>query len=314
MLRKTLTLLIATVVIASCASRTPAPVIDRSRVSEFAYERTVATCPADSEIEFCHVVKRGDTLYGISRQYDVKVIEIASRNGVHAPFIIKPGDFLVIRDVGRQTPNETVQVAAVTPISKTVDRLSKRETAAKDAKVNTKSTSTKKSGPQIAQKNDKKTTAKVASITPKRNDDTPKAATSLTKRTTPTHTGWQWPVPYEPTKVTGPLTALDYELNDGIEVLSASSGKVIYAGAGLNKFKHLVIVDTGTRHLVAYEFNTDHAIKEGQQLKLGDPITRITKPKDTPNDQGRYRQFHFEIWANGKPLNPNRVIGVVASN
>ena len=298
--RKGLLLCVAVALLASCASRTPAPIVDRSRQSEYAFEESTPVCAAASEEEFCHVVVKGDTLYAISRKYDVKVVEIASRNNVRAPFIIKPGEYLIVRDITKELPSEPNQVTEKeTP--PTTQQAAPRPTK----QVTIETTDTAPSGTTPTPKRSSAVSEKAVETLP---------PPSMKTRDTPTYTGWQWPVPYEPTRGEGTITALDYVLNDGVEVLSASAGKVIYAGAGLNKFKHLVIIDTGTRHLVAYEFNTDHAIREGQLLKLGQLITRIVRPAGVTNDQGRYRQFHFEIWANGKPLNPNQVIGVVAAN
>ena len=288
-----------------CSVRTPAPVIDKSRQSAHAYVVTSNLCQANQAGEFCHVVEKGDTLYAISRRYGAKVVEIASRNGIKAPYIIKPGQRLIVRseiDTTQQVISQTSSPRSFSQTKVTTTKPSETATATTRRSVATQP-QPKRANTRTKQTRSSTTTESAPTVTP------------LKPILNRPHAGWQWPVAYQPLKGKGSNTAWDYMLLDGVEIVSATSGKVIYAGAGLNKFKHLVIVDTGTRYLLAYEFNSGHSIQEGQQLKTGQLITRIEKPSGLQIDsQERYKQFHFEIWANGKPVNPTTVIGVVAKN
>ena len=283
-----------------CAVRSPAPVIDKSRQSGQAYVVSENPCKADQPGEFCHVVEKGDTLYAISRKYGAKVVEIASRNGIQAPYIIKPGQRLIVR------PQDAVAVSQITSSSKQQTR-----------RVTTKSAPVKPtpSTNQVATKAPAKPSSSSKSSVSRPKPSTSTKAVKLVPIKSNPHPGWHWPVAYRPLPPSGPNTAWDYMLDEGVEIVAATSGKVIYAGAGLNKFKHLVIVDSGARYLLAYEFNSGHSMREGQQLSAGQLITKIERPSGLQVDsQERYKQFHFEIWANGKPVNPNSVLGVVARN
>lgn len=320
------------VLLLGCVAENPAPVIDKSRQSEHAYSESEPACKVRTAEEFCHVVERGDTLYSISRRYDLKVVEIASRNNISAPFIIRPDEMLVVRDGSRDFVGTAVTVAQVQSEDLVTNIPQPRQTApARTTPARTTSSQPVESTPARRAADNASSAPQKAPQTTTQNATTPssRATTSSNRggamsvnspkprmqlRTTSTKSGWQWPVPFEPQKGSS-KSGLDYVLADGVEVVAAIAGKVIYAGAGLNKFRHLIIVDTNSAHLVAYEFNTNHAISEGQQLKRGELITRIEPTTNAASaEAGRHQQFHFEIWANGKPLNPNSVIASVAQN
>ena len=295
--------LVCLVLLAGCVAQTPAPVIDKSRQSEYAYVENERICRAYTDDEFCHVVARGDTLFSISRRYGLSVVEIASRNNIKAPFIIRPGDLLVVRPSVDQVvanPPVPAQATEVTPNPRATPANQTNVLGSREIqRVEPVATVTPTQPTRIVQSAAQAVNEPVA------------AAHKMTLRTSRTNPGWQWPVPDEPLPNSS-ANGLDYVLADKTEIVAAISGKVIYAGAGLNKFRDLIIVDTGTSYLVAYEFNTSHAIKEGQQLQRGEVITRIAATG--PAEDDRHQHFRFEIWAGGKPLNPNSVISPVARN
>jgi LysM repeat protein len=63
------------------------------------YAGQVLKIPADvpgPTPEFAHLVHRGETLTGIARQYGLSPAELAAANGLAAPYVIYPGQELVI--------------------------------------------------------------------------------------------------------------------------------------------------------------------------------------------------------------------------
>lgn len=309
----------ALVVLAACATtppKKPAVVIDKSRQSEHAYAKSVVQCQAQTDEEFCHVVERGDSLYSISRRYGLKVVEIASRNKIEAPYIIRPKDLLVVRlgSPSPSTPPPQVRIQqpvaiATKPVEPTNRTTQNTATRAQPRKPSTTSAARPRPTTPAAQKPATPSTAKPTVKTPPK--PMPKRVATPVKtmpQSTPTKTNWRWPVPYKPLPSSNE-TGLDYRLPDGTKIVAATKGKVIYAGAGLNKYRHLIIVDSQTSYLVAYEFNTSHSIKEGQNLSSGETIANLAPDASSEGSAGdRYQLFHFEVWRNGKALNPQRVI------
>ena len=313
MYRSSLAAAFVALFVIGCVSHEPAPVIDKSQQSEHAFQDSVRrVCQANPPMEFCHVVQRGDTLYSISRMHGLKVVEVASRNSIQAPFVIRPGDLLVVRNgnprqaqpIVRAQPQQ-VETPRVNRLQRVVQqqrprptRTASRPSAQQPIKPTV--TSKPKSPPKVA------VAPAVKNVKPKVAAK-PKPKPSSPPQTVKAKPGWQWPVPFTPL-ASSDKTALNYQLSDGTEVVAASSGRVIYAGAGLNKYKHLIIIDSGKSHLVAYEFNTPHGIEEQERVQRGDRITRITGGSAEGEEAQRQRQFRFEIWSNGKPLNPKTVI------
>ena len=103
-------------------------------------------------------------------------------------------------------------------------------------------------------------------------------------------------------KVTGEFS----ETNKGIDiagkvgepVLSASDGKVVYAGNSLRGYGNLVIVKHDNTYLTAYAHNSKLLVKEGDTVRKGQKIAEMGDTDATST------KLHFELRVNGKPVNP----------
>lgn len=110
---------------------------------------------------------------------------------------------------------------------------------------------------------------------------------------------WQWPV-------RGKITQSFSSRNKGINlsntyqspIYAAADGEVVYAGNGLKRYGHLVIIKHNESYLSAYAFNDQLFVQEGDYVKAGQQIATMGK---TP--AGKI-QLHFEIRKNGKSINP----------
>lgn len=113
---------------------------------------------------------------------------------------------------------------------------------------------------------------------------------------------WRYPVRARPVREFGNGShGLDYSLPEDTLIRAASSGVVVYAGPGLGGFRHLVIVETSERHLVAYGINAPPLLRKGDLINRGETVTRIT------NDPAA-GDFRFEIRERGKPVDPRSLI------
>ena len=73
---------------------------------------------------------------------------------------------------------------------------------------------------------------------------------------------------------------------------------VVYAGGGLRGYGKLVIVKHSDRFLSAYGHNEAILVKEGQEVKAGQVVSRLGKTN------GDEYLLHFEIRRDGKPQDP----------
>ncbi|RNE94008.1 LysM peptidoglycan-binding domain-containing protein [Marichromatium sp. AB32] len=113
---------------------------------------------------------------------------------------------------------------------------------------------------------------------------------------------WEWPID-------GPVVQ-DFRNADrtrqgiriggrvGLQVRAAAPGKVVYSGSGLKGYGNLIIVKHSEKYLSAYGFNRKLFVKEGAQVKRGQPLAEIGQSPD-----GAYL-LHFEIRRHGTAVDP----------
>jgi len=101
-------------VLSGCAPIVPAPTI----------ERVIVPIDRDSRRVYHYHVRSGDTLYAISRLHGLSVDQIAQMNDIAAPYVIHPGQRLVVDyklisqeatssgDEARNKPNESVSLTS----------------------------------------------------------------------------------------------------------------------------------------------------------------------------------------------------------
>ena len=111
---------------------------------------------------------------------------------------------------------------------------------------------------------------------------------------------WRTPVNAMPVRDFGDgSVGLDYSLPPDTVIRAASSGVVVYAGPGIGGFRHLVIVKTSKRHLVAYAFDASPLLRQGEAVNQGDTVARAATDAT---------DFHFEIRDRGTPVDPRSLI------
>ncbi len=117
--------------------------------------------------------------------------------------------------------------------------------------------------------------------------------------------GWIWPIK-------GPVvsgysakgglnTGIDIKSKLGESVVAASDGEVVFAGNELKGYPNLVIVKHGARYLSAYSNNHTLLVKEGDKVRKGQPIAYMGKVPEAT-------RLHFEIRADGKPIDPQQLL------
>jgi len=256
----------------SSTSTNSARVVDRNA--------PVAKRPATTSGQY--VVRPGDTLYSIAFRYGWDYKDLAARNGIAAPYTIRPGQAIRFdgRSSGPASATTTVVTTSSSPSSKTTITTRPAGTPAKP--VTTPAT-------------------KPLTTTP-----APVVATSTAPAQVPAAEravgGWGWPA-------TGVLIgkfASNGSLNKGIDiagdlgqpVFAAADGAVVYAGSGLRGYGELIIIKHSDTYVSAYGHNRRLLVREGQQVKAGQTIAEMGS---TGTDRVK---LHFEIRRQGKPVDP----------
>ncbi len=219
-----------------------------------------------------YVVRPGDTLFSIAFRYGWDYKDLAARNGIAAPYTIRPGQSIRFNAPGS---GSSKVVTSTSPSSKT--------------------TVTRRPAGTPAPAKSAGTVAATPAATP----STAPVQVPAAERSSG---GWAWPA-------NGVLIgkfASNGSLNKGIDiagdlgqpVFAASDGSVVYAGSGLRGYGELVIIKHNETYVSAYGHNRRLLVREGQQVKVGQTIAEMGS---TGTDRVK---LHFEIRRLGKPVDP----------
>lgn len=225
-------------------------------------------------------VRKGDTIYALSRRHDVTVRAIIRANRLKAPYLLYPGQRLKSPATGRHTVKK----------GDTIYSLSRRY------RVDMTS---------LARLNHLKRPY-ILSIGQRLN--VPGGVVSARKIPPPppqSGKGFMWPVK-------GPLLssfgakAKGYH-NDGINIAAksgsyvraADSGVVVHAGSKIKGFGQLILLRHRNGWITAYAHNSSLLVGKGQAVKRGQAIARV----GTSGGVNR-PQLHFEMRKGARAVNP----------
>ena len=305
----------APALLAACLAHPPAPVSERSLVR--------------GPLPDVYTVQKHDTLYSVAWRYELDVDELAARNGIEPPYVIKTGQRIAVtgtapppkqtapprRDPAPAKPSAANRSAANPRIETgrpadgkvpptTVPEAVAKPTAKPTAVVVPKPTVSPTVAPVKPPVGEPvESPPSAAPAKPAVADPTPTATVRPTVPPTVAPGAWRSPVAAKPVRgFGGGSKGLDYSLRKGTLIQAATSGAVVYAGPGLGGFRHLVIVKASERHLVAYGVNVSPNLKEGDAVRIGDAVARA----GSGTTGG---QFHFEIRDRGTPVDPSPLLG-----
>jgi murein DD-endopeptidase MepM/ murein hydrolase activator NlpD len=276
------------------APRTPAP-------APAAVAEVRPTADAPSDWNGSHTMAPGESLYKVSRQYNVKTAELQRVNGITDPRRIRPGHVLKVPGAaGASSPAEPSRtVAAAKP----------------EADPPAKIASTTQ--PTIINGGEKRVAALPAAgvsdapavaAAPQPSASAPAAKPVQVVTVNPADGASQrlrWPVKGK--VISGFGQRADGTHNDGInlavplgtEVHAAEDGVVAYAGSELKGYGNLVLLRHDNGWVTAYAHNDEMMVKRGDKVSRGQIIAKAGK-----SGQVEQPQVHFELRQGAKPVDP----------
>ena len=205
-------------------------------------ERSIAYAPVSPDQKWVKAEK-GDTLYGLSRRYDVSVDRLAQLNQLKKPYVIKPGQTIFLK------PLNTGSHSAKTT-----------------AKTTAKSTS--KSGSHTTSKPTQYAQSQARSISwPKTVRWQRPANGKIVKKFS---------------RNRNDAKGIDIAGKKGSAIVASADGKVVYSGNGLISYGNLIIIKHNKTFLSAYAYNRKLLVKEGDMVKAGQRIAEMGN-KDKSN-------------------------------
>ena len=257
-------------------------------------------------------VQKGDTLYNISRRYNVPIRDIIETNHLTPPYLLYVGRVLRMPVARYHTVvhgdtlysisrNYNVDVTTLSKLNNLQEPYALR-VGQKLALPGSIGESTVVSESISATNKSATTTSSSFSSSVK---SQPVTSSAKAKPTAYRKNKFAWPLKGSVISRYGAIGK--GRSNDGINikaplgtiVKAADSGKVAYAGNELKGFGNLILIQHDDGWITAYAHNSSFLVKKGQRVQKGTPIAKVgsSGSVNTP-------QLHFEVRSGKKPLNP----------
>jgi lipoprotein NlpD len=305
---------LACALIAGCETPYRAPVVERTVTRS-----AKPAAPAPEQKPETYTVKRGDTLYSIALDNGLDYRDLAARNNISDPSVLKPGMVLRLRQPAPQPearsavqPEASVQVQPIAAAGAVEARsLGGDARAAAEAPrgaVEPRATAEAqraagdlKSGPKaIKLPYSEENLALLLRQSPQKPEPKIEAPGQEPNNAPSSDTvDWMWPA-------SGRVVAgFSKGTNKGVDilgklgdpVLASASGRVTYIGT-VRGYGKLVIIKHNATYLSAYAHNRSVLVKEGDNVVKGQKIAEIGNT-DSPQVK-----LHFEIRRLGEPVDP----------
>lgn len=319
--------------LAGCASKAPVPVADSQSPSRIEAIKSVQPVAPAGKV---HVVKKGDTLFGIAREHGLNPRDLSAWNNLDNNNRISVGQQLrlappVVAPTTQSAATVTTDGTEVRPIAASGAVLARPLDGASAApaagavppapSLLPGNTETLKRGPKggklpYSEENLARLKGEPAPVAaqpapPAAAPAAPPPEKPATPSAQPVATGsdWGWPA-------TGKLLAnfsdgnagtqglnrgIDLAGNMGDPVLAAAPGKVIFVGV-YPKHGNLVVLLHAEGYSSVYAHNSRVLVKEGQMVKRGQRIA------DLGNSDADQPKLHFEVRQQGKPVDPMKFL------
>lgn len=257
-------------------------------------------------------VQKGDTLYSISRRYDVPLREVIEINNLRPPYALRIGQ--VVR-----LPSARYHVVAK---GDTLYNISKRYNVDMNSLSRTNNLDTPyslKIGQRLLLPGtvvSKPAASSYVANTPKATSgwkSSNKSVSSGSRKATPAYSTpvkkrtskFAWPVRGQVISKFGPIAkgrnndGINIKTSLGTAVNAADAGTVAYAGNELKGFGNLILIKHNDGWITAYAHNDRLLVRKGQKVRKNEKIATVGSTGGVSSPQ-----LHFEIRAGKKAVNP----------
>ena len=264
-------------------------------------------------------VLKGDTVYSLSRKYNVPTRALIETNNLKAPFLLSPGQRLKLPPASIHVVQKGDTIYSISRRYNVDMSLLARQNALKapyniyegqflklpGSIVEYKETQVQAASvqkpvkPSAGKRSAQKTTGKQTKKTAQ------KTSVRLPAPPTRSKAKFAWPVDGKVMTKFGSAGAgrhndgINIKVNEGVSVRASENGVVAYAGNELKGFGNLLLIKHADGWITAYAHNASLLVKRGQTVTRGQPIA---KAGHTGN--AKEAQLHFEIRKGTKAVDP----------
>ena len=210
---------------------------------------------------------KGDTLYSIAFRLGIDFRELAARNDIQRPYIIKVGQMLRTANKGPQPEKQS-------------------------SKLDSSQTITPKKSNKSGPKQSKVTSVTKPSSKSRVSNDIVSNVQSVSR--------WRWPSAGKIIRMysSNRHKGIDIAGKRGDPVKAVAAGKVVYAGTGVTGYGSLLIIKHNETYLSAYGHNERLLVSENMNIRAGQQIATMgSSGTDTV-------KLHFELRRRGRPIDP----------
>ena len=234
-----------------------------------------------------HEVKRGDTLFSISRKYGVPVDALRDANDIENADAIQVGTRLRIPDQYEVVRGDTLySIARRHGLS--VDRLRNLNRLSEDDVLRV---GDRLYVPGLGS-GDRGAVARVE----------PRGRTtegSERVNGSESQSEYYWPHPGERARTEGKFPGVAIRGDRGDDIVAVAAGTVVYAGPH-SSFGRVVFIQSATGHVYVYAGNESIAVEVGESVEAG---SRIGSLGTVPGESAA--QLYFGVWKDNRFLDPN---------
>ncbi len=222
-----------------------------------------------------HVVRRGETLYGVARRYGLKPQQVAAENRLAAPYTLKPGQRLAIPTAASSVSDSQVATAPQ-----------------------------RSDAPRVTLKMVKNAINAATSET-----DVPRPV-AVGEPPARSQSQFLWPVRGQIISNFGAKRGglkndgINIAAARGTRVLAAENGVVAYAGNELRGFGNLLLIKHADGWVSAYAHNEAIVVRRGQRVRRGQAVARVGSTGSVSKPQ-----LHFELRKGSRALDPVELLG-----
>lgn len=308
-------------------------VIAKEKVKEIKVAKTVVQEPVQrtstTRVDLQEItVQKGDTLYSLSRKYEIPVNDLAVMNKISSPFNLSVGQKIKVPKL-ENVKTASVSEIKVVPVkqSNTPTKIVPAKKVVRQAVVKEIKTPTVKETKMATSSVAKNTAVKTQGSTSVKNTTKTATQTKVVAKSAPqqkissnpkkqlpkvaarSSSKFSWPVRG---KILSAYGAKNNGLfNDGINIAAtkgtlvkaAENGVVAYAGNEVKGMGNLIIIQHSDGWMTVYAHLDSMSVKRGVRVNVGTPIGRAGKTGKVDQPQ-----LHFEIRKGTKAYNPTKYL------
>jgi murein DD-endopeptidase MepM/ murein hydrolase activator NlpD len=275
-----------------------------------------------------YTVQRGDTVYGISRQFEVPLRSVIDANGLQPPYTLRVGQELRIprQRIHTVEPGNTVYGISraygvdLSELVRLNDIAAPYTIAVGQRLVLPTTTGAQAAAAPAPQPLDAEEPAPAPEAAPEQaTASAPQAAPQPVPAAIPTPQArsggkFLWPLEGKLISVYGPTSdglhndGINIEAPAGAPVVAAENGVVAYAGNELRGFGNLLLIKHADGWVTAYAHTDRFLVERGQNVSRGQEIATVGSSGSVDRPQ-----LHFEIRKGSRAIDPREMLGPQAT-